>query len=286
MNRNKYHDFRSAPTSLDIQRSRVAIDYKNKTTFNVGSLVPVMAREILPGETVSLDTSFVMRMSTPVKPVMDNLYLDIFYFFVPNRIIWDEFEEFMGENKEGAWAQTKEIQVPHINAPVSDGFYEKSLADYLAIPTKVANISFNALFARAYWLTWNEWFRDQNLQAPIYFTKDSQDWVADNLVDFAPATAMDSLALAPANKFHDYFTSALPDPQKGPDVTIPFEGSIDLSNPEYNLSLGYKNLVNPGVYETVPFDVKIGGVGSNSTGTNTTYLGKGVLVVLKMKYLD
>ena len=166
MNRNTNSHFALNPTRIDMSRSTFKRDSSHKTTFNVGDLIPFYVDEVLPGDTFKVRTSKVVRMQTLLTPVMDNIYLDTYYFFVPNRIVWQHWRELMGENNESAWIPQTEYQVPQITAP-SDGWSIGTIADYMGIPTGVAGLSVNALPIRAYALICNEWFRDENLTDPL-----------------------------------------------------------------------------------------------------------------------
>ena len=186
MNRNSNSRFAQAP-QVDIQRSTFDRSSGHKTTFNAGKLVPIYVDEVLPGDTFEMKTSAIIRGSTPIFPVMDNANLDIYFFFVPNRLVWDHWKEFNGENTTSKWEQTVEYSIPQMAAPSGNGTvvgWEKgTLADYMGIPTLIgpgapqadAQWTVNHLPFRAYCLIWNEWFRDQNLQDPVLIdTGDSQ----------------------------------------------------------------------------------------------------------------
>lgn len=241
MNRNKDAGFNQVPR-LDITRSRFKRRQDVKLTLNAGKLIPFYVDEVLPGDTFSIDQAAIIRMTTPIFPVMDNCYMDIYYFFTPNRILWKNWKRFMGENDTGPWAQTQEYTVPRIRIyadPRNAVPLEGSLMDYMGIPTKVCknkNTEFevNALPFRAYAMIWQEWFRDQNVDNPAVNS------VGDETVSYSDVndeTKIDEMLQEayrggrplPVNKFHDYFTSALPSPQKaGEPVKLPIEGNANI----------------------------------------------------------
>lgn len=226
---------------IDIPRSKFSRPCSHKTTFNSSFLVPIYCEEILPGDTVTMDLKSLVRMSTPIFPTMDSAYLDVSFFFVPNRLVWKHWREFCGENRSGYWTQTTEYKVPQLKVS-SESFEDEdmtiekgSLADYLGFPIGVDNISFSALPFRAYCLIWNEFWRDQNTMPPANFSVDDTDdyymrnsWFAtypddpDNLT-FSDRieNALHGSCLLPVSKFHDYFTSCLPAPQRGQAVSLP-----------------------------------------------------------------
>ena len=211
------HQFAEVPHA-DIQRSTFDRSHGLKTTFNAGELVPVYVDEALPGDTFSCNLTAFSRLATPIHPTMDNAFMDSHFFAVPVRLVWDDFEEFMGETKtykaagatrlDGTPDFTVAAPIPPTITAGGSGEAEQSLSDYFGIPTKIAGLEFSALWHRAYTLVWNDWFRDENLQAPKTILTTSG----------ADAT---TYALLNRGKKHDYFTSALPWPQKGADVTIP-----------------------------------------------------------------
>lgn len=219
MNRNTESHFSLSP-HVDISRSRFDRSASLKTSFNAGDVVPFFLEEVLPGDTFSVDTSKVVRMQTLLTPMMDNVYLDTYYFFVPNRLVWDHWKEFCGENTESAWIPQTEYTMPQITSPADTGWSVGTLADYFGIPTGVAGLSVSALPFRAYALIMNEWFRDQNLQDPLVVPTDDSTVAGVNTGTFVTDVAKGGKPFIAA-KYHDYFTSALPAPQKGPDVTIP-----------------------------------------------------------------
>lgn len=239
MNRNSNSRFAQAP-QVDIQRSTFDRSSGHKTTFNAGKLVPIYVDEVLPGDTFEMKTSAIIRGSTPIFPVMDNANLDIYFFYVPNRLVWDHWKEFNGENTTSKWEQTVEYSIPQMAPPLANdstpaGWEKGTLADYMGIPTLIgpgasqANPEYtvNHLPFRAYCLIYNEWFRDQNLQDPVLIdTGDSQTNGRHLIPETEPIeyqiqAALKGANLLPVNKYFDYFTGALPEPQKGPEVLLP-----------------------------------------------------------------
>ena len=272
MNRNKDAGFNQVPR-LNITRSRFKRRQDIKLTMNAGQLIPFYVDEVLPGDTFSIDQAAIIRMTTPIFPVMDNCYMDIYYFFAPNRILWENWKRFMGENDTGPWAQKREYTVPQIRVKKSPSGnllpLEGSLMDYMGIPTKVCKDSetefeVNALPFRAYAMIWQEWFRDQNIDNPaINFFGDAtsyyQDTGDENNIEDNLKYAYNGGRPLPVNKFHDYFTSALPSPQKaGEPVTIPLGGKAPVYGYEYN-----SDTKTPGVLNFVSH------LGQNSTIENT-----------------
>lgn len=227
MSRNANGHFSEVPTA-NVSRSRFDRSCSIKTTFNTGQLIPFFVDEVLPGDTFSLDTAKVVRLQTPLTPFMDNIYLDTYYFFVPARLCWKHWVNLQGENTESAWVSENVYTVPQLQAPTG-GWSVGTIADYMGIPTGVSGLSVNALPFRAYALICNEWFRDENLQDPINVSLEDATQTGSNgsnpLID-VPLGGQPYVAA----KLHDYFTSALPAPQKGPDVEIPL-----LANPGVNL---------------------------------------------------
>lgn len=220
MNRNVESHFALNPTNIDIRRSTFDRSHSLKTSFNVGDIVPFFIDEVLPGDTFNVDTSKVVRLQTLLTPVMDNIYLDTYYFFVPNRLTWSHWKQFNGENTESAWIPQTQYEIPQITAPADTGWSIGTIADYLGVPTGVPNLSVSALPFRAYALVMNEWFRDENLSDPLVFPVDDATVVGVNTGTFVTDVAKGGLPYKAA-KYHDYFTSCLPSPQKGPDVLIP-----------------------------------------------------------------
>lgn len=219
--RNQNSFFSEVPHA-NISRSKFKIPHSVKTSFNVGDLVPFYCAEVLPGDTFEIKTAKLIRMQTMITPPMDNMYADFYYFFVPNRLVWDHWKQFNGENTESAWLPTTEYSIPQLVAP-SGGWSVGTLADYFGIPTGIGDISINALPIRAYSLICNEWFRDENLTDPLVIPTGDATVTGVNTGNYIEDTAKGGLPFK-VSKYHDYFTSALPAPQKGPDVLIPMLG--------------------------------------------------------------
>lgn len=226
MNRNVESHFALNPTRIDMSRSTFDRSASVKTSFNAGDIVPFFCEEVLPGDTFNVRSSKVVRMQTLLTPLMDNVYLDTYYFFVPNRLVWQHWKEFNGENTESAWIPQTEYSVPQIKAPAG-GWNVGTIADYFGLPTGVENISVSALPFRAYALVMNEWFRDQNLQDPLVVPVDDATVTGVNSATFVTDVAKGGKPYIAA-KYHDYFTSCLPAPQKGPDVTLSVASQGDL----------------------------------------------------------
>lgn len=228
MNINVESHFSKIPRA-DIQRSVFDRSHSLKTSFNCSELVPILAEEILPGDTVKLNTSKVVRLQTLLTPILDNLYVETYYFFCPNRILWKHWKEFCGENNESAWLPSTTYTEPKISSP-EGGFNVGTIADYLGVPTGVefdseSEISVSALPFRAYAKICNEWFRDQNLKDPLLIPDGDAYQDGSNGDNYITDVANGGKPFKAA-KFHDYFTSCLPAPQKGAPVGIPlsFEG--------------------------------------------------------------
>lgn len=230
---SRQNHFAKIPVHLAAPRSAFERNFSHKTTFSEGSIIPLIWEPILPGDTVNMSTTILARLATPIFPYMDNVYLDVHYFFVPNRLLWNNWEKFQGaqDNPGDSTAYT----VPQLSAVTyAGGFSELSIFDYFGLPTKIASIPQArmpiALPLRAYAKIWNDWYRDENLQNSLaYPMTDSADTFA--------------YALQTRNRRKDYFTSALPWPQKGTAVTLPIGTSAPvLTN---SLQPTFKPISNP-----------------------------------------
>lgn len=224
MSRNAQSHFATLPRA-DISRSTFERSSSVKLTFNVGDIIPFYVDEVLPGDSFHVRTSKIVRMQTLLTPLMDNIYLDTYYFFVPNRLVWEHWREFNGENTQSAWLPETQYEVPQITSPTG-GWNVGTIADYMGIPTGVAGLSVNALPFRAYSLVMNEWFRDENLTDPLVTPVDDATVQGVNTGNYIQDVAKGGLPFKAA-KYHDYFTSALPAPQKGPDVMVPVAAGAD-----------------------------------------------------------
>lgn len=246
MNRNNERHFNQVPET-HVSRTRFNRDQNILTTFDSGKLIPFYVDEVLPGDTFSVDTAAIIRMTTPKYPVFDDAFIDFYYFYCPNRILWDNFKRFMGEADENPWMPTQTYQVPKIiiKGDGSGKKYpaEQTILDYMGVPTKVVSensekIEINALPVRAYVKIWNEFFRDQNVGNPAVNNTDSEnknystgtttgeekDATEENILK----NAVNGGFCLPVSRYHDYFSSCLPYPQRGPEVTIALTGNAPI----------------------------------------------------------
>lgn len=233
------HRFSDAP-AMYMKRTKFDRSHVYKTTFNSGKLIPVFIDEVLPGDTARMSVNYFARLATPIKPIMDNIYLDWFFFFVPNRLVWEHWQNFCFEQEDPD--DSTDYVIPTVSATGNSGnAYIGSLWDYFGLPVNTSgNLSgISALPFRGVYLIWNEWFRDENLQKSVKIQKgdtnevlnsarvsDQPSWVFTSGTSIVPG-----LACPPRGKRHDYFTSALPWTQKGPGVSIGLAGTASIVDP-------------------------------------------------------
>lgn len=271
--RNDEQHFSGVP-SIDIERSKFKRPFTHKTTFNMGKLIPFYVdSDILPGETHSFTTSIVARLLDPAVPIMDNLFLDTYYFFMPSRLGWKNFKKHMGENTNGAWAVTVETERPHIIVPTG-GYDKNAVATYMGIPqgAGVEGCTYDREAITAYCMVWNEWFRDQNVVAPLELNLEDGDTMGSNDDPRLGGKVL------PVYKFHDVFTSALPQPQKGTAINMPLGISapvvgngnvIGFTNGQYDLVLANENR------DFAPAALKVQNNLPQPLGTSNTGSGEG-----------
>lgn len=226
MNRNSEQHYAQVPRA-EIRRSRFKRDFNLLTTINEGDLVPIYCDEVLPGDTAKISMNALMRMSTPLYPVMDNCNCDFYFFFVPSRLLWDHFENLMGQNDSSFWAEPVEYTTPKTKAP-KGGWKVGTVADYFGIPTDIENIEVNSLPLRAYTKIWNEWFRDENLSEPRPMSTGDETTEGANQDDGGLNSPERGGQVLKVTKYKDYFTSCLPSPQKGESATLPMSGDANV----------------------------------------------------------
>ena len=294
MNRNNERHFAQIP-AVHISRSTFNRPQNILTTFDAGKLVPFYVDEVLPGDTFRVRTSAIIRMTTPKYPVMDDAYIDMYYFYVPNRIVWDDFKRFMGEANETPWAPTKNYSVPKIRIRNATDDKKQpdpgTILDYMGIPTKCvglnAELKINALPIRGYVKIWNEFFRDQNIDNPASLNPDDIERIyqtggegeenvsTENKLKWAENGGY----CLPVNKFHDYFTSCLPYPQRGPEVNLPMTGNAPVqlfSDEELTVKTAdgiVLGLSQSGGLLNKNGNLEIRGTASTGAGITTRYMG-------------
>ena len=233
------HRFSDAP-AMYMKRTKFDRSHVYKTTFNSGKLIPVFVDEVLPGDTTRMSVNYFARLATPIKPIMDNIYLDWFFFFVPNRLVWEHWQNFCFEQEDPD--DSTDYVIPTVSATGnSENVYIGSLWDYFGLPVNTSgNLSgISALPFRAVYLIWNEWFRDESLQKSVKIQKGDTNEVLNSAraseqpswVFSSGTSIVSGYPCPPRGKRHDYFTSALPWTQKGPGVSIGLAGIASIVDP-------------------------------------------------------
>lgn len=315
------HRFSDAP-AMYMKRTKFDRSHVYKTTFDSGKLIPVFVDEVLPGDTTRMSVNYFARLATPIKPIMDNIYLDWFFFFVPNRLVWEHWQNFCFEQEDPD--DSTDYVIPTVTATGnSENTYIGSLWDYFGLPVNTSgNLSgISALPFRGVYLIWNEWFRDENLQKSVKIQKGDTNEVLDSAraseqpswVFMSGTNIFPGLACPPRGKRHDYFTSAFPWTQKGPGVSVGLAGTASIVNPsplsDYFLTSNSNQLAAVSAYggdasssggermaygtDTITFKrlssgewSTVGGFGANSSDKVTVHAYSGSNLLTKDSYVD
>ena len=263
MNRNEEQRYSEVDT-IETPRSHWNRSFTHKTTFNAGQLVPFyLNMDIIPGTTIKNETSIVVRSQTPLFPVMDNMYLDTYYFKCSKFWYWEHFRAMMGENKMGAWTQEIQYTEPKIKTTETRSANINDFMTYIGVPLGIPNLGWSKMAINAYIDIWNNWFRDQNLQAPVQFDTTDANLECDGTINTG-------CGLLPVCKFHDYFTSALPEPQKGAAVTTPLGVTAPVVGTGYALGLNQNGLGEQSLLQWRTGSVGSGGGRTIQWNTSTT----------------
>ncbi len=225
MNRNVESHFGNIPTK-EIRRSKFRRPCSHKTTVNTGRIIPIYRDEMLPGDTCKMKMSTLMRMTTPIDPVMDNMWADIYFFFIPRRLVWEHWNEFMGENNTDAWTQKTDYTIPQTEAP-EGGWTKGTIAHYIGARMNTAGISIDSCYLRSYVKVYNDWFRNENVSEPAAMSMGDATTSGSNGDSYVTDLEKGGMC-AKAVKYADYFTRALPEPQKGDPVYLPLGQSAPI----------------------------------------------------------
>lgn len=289
MNVNKANHFSRAGISTRKRLTKFAMPHGLHTTFDSGKLIPIYCQEVLPNDVKKLKWSGVTRLLTPKFPTMDNAKLDTFFFFVPNRLVWDHWKEFLGENNasQEPWTQPYDYTVPQMRIPLFSNGNQRTpsdLANYLGIPyrqfqqTGMNQMNVSALPFRMVAKVWNDWFRDENYQLPCHIYTDDTvpQWNTSTGANYVVGVEM-GVTCPPVNRYKDYFSSCLPQPQKGAAVELPLgEYAPIVHKPGNAVDLKLEGVSSTTVLGASGVE---GGVRGVTVGSNTPSLSTGILKV-------